>query len=168
MTEERKRLLISIGFAWEPSTTWEEMYQRLVAYKKEHKHTIVPSNYKEDPPLAHWVGTQRGVHKKKKMAEERKRLLISIGFVWELSTTWEEMYQQLVAYKKEHTDTNVSYNYKEYPKLGHWVANQRNARINKKMTEERKHLLNSAGFVWNIISSSISLAYLGGYYTGTK
>ena len=100
MTEERKCLLNSIGFVWESSTRnkapWEEMYQRLVVYKKEHKDTNVPSKYKEDPKLGQWVPNQRFAYWNKKMTEERKRLLDSIGFLWELSTknkaTWEEMY----------------------------------------------------------------------------
>ena len=100
MTEERKSLLNSIGFVWDFGTknneAWEEMYQRLVAYKKEHKGTSVPQNYKEDPQLGHWVSNQRKAYKNKIMTEERKHLLNSIGFLWELVTKyndakWEEM-----------------------------------------------------------------------------
>ena len=119
MTEERKRLLNSIGFVWKlSSTTWEEMYQRLVAYKKDHKDTKVPRHYKEDPQLGCWVSTQHRAHRDKKITEERKRLLNSISFVWEISTTWEEMYQRLVAYKKDHKDTKVPRHYKKDPQLG--------------------------------------------------
>ena len=64
------------------------------------------------------------------MTEESKLILGSIGFVRELSTnqqaTWEEMYQRLVAYKKEHTSicTKVSQRYKkEERELGDWVNN---------------------------------------------
>jgi len=133
---------------------WEEMYQRLLAYKKEHKDTNVPQKYKEDQKLARWVGTQRAVHRNKTMMEGHERLLNSIGFAWELSTRnkapWEEMYQRLIAYKKEHKDTSVPNKYKEDPPLGNWVNNQRTVHRNKKMTEERKRLLNSIGFVWKI------------------
>ena len=85
MTEERKRLLNSIGFVWGgiiSTATWEEMYQRLVAYKKEHMDVNVPKRYKKDPQLGDWVGTQRKVYKNKKMTKEHKRLLDSIGFAW--------------------------------------------------------------------------------------
>jgi len=44
------------------------------------------------------------------------------------------MYQRLVAYKKEHKDTNVPYKYKEEPKLGGWVTTQRDLYRNKTMT----------------------------------
>ena len=53
------------------------MYERLVAYKMKHKDTNVPQRY---PGLGRWVANQR--FRKKKMTEERKRLLDYIGFVW--------------------------------------------------------------------------------------
>ena len=48
-------LLNSIGFVWNTlssgtvrnSATWDEMYQRLVAYKTEHKDTRIPQSYKK-------------------------------------------------------------------------------------------------------------------------
>jgi len=162
MTEERKRLLISIGFVWNTlsqgtvrnDVTWDELYQRLVAYKMEHKDTNVPTKYIKDPQLGRWVHTQRTAYKKKKMMEVRKRHLVSIGFVWNTlsqgSVTWEETYQRLVAFKKEHKDTNVPRTYEKDPKLGAWVNTQRTAYKGNKMTEERKRLLLSIGFVWNM------------------
>jgi len=158
LKEERKRLLNSIGFAWELSTKnkaqWEEMYQRLVAFKKEHKHTMVPKKYNEDPYLGRWVYTQRAARRNKTMTEERKCLLNSIGFLWASLTInkaqWEEMYQRLVAFKKEHKHTMVPTKYKEDPKLACWVSTQRAAYRDKTMTEERKHILNSIGFAWKL------------------
>jgi len=157
MTEERKQLLNSIGFvvpdflSKRNNATWEETYQRLVAYKKEHNDTRVPMRYKEDPQLGRWVRNQRANHRLKKMTEERKYLLNSIGFVWEFSTknkpTWEEMYKRLVAYKKEHNSTRVPTAYNADPQLGRWVTRQRYTNKNKKMTEDRKQLLDSIGFV---------------------
>ena len=162
MTEERKRLLTSIGFvvldlstksrATKNKAPWEEMYQRLIAYKKEYKKTKVPSTYKKDPKLANWVSTQRYAYRNKTMTGERKYLLDSIGFIvpdlpTQNKVTWEEMYKRLVAYKKEHNDTKVSRNYAEDIPLGYWVFKQRCAYRNKTMTEKRKHLLDSIGFI---------------------
>ena len=146
ITDEHERLLNYIGFVWNSSATWEEMYQRLVAYNKVNKDTNVPQKYKEDPRFGRWVHKQRFVHKNKKMTEERKYLLNSIGFVWNLSPTWEEMYQRLVAYKKEHMHTNVPQRYKEDPQLGRWVGFQRITYKKKTMTADRKHLLDSIRF----------------------
>jgi len=152
--EERKRLLNSIEFAWDGKAStamWEKMYQRLVAFKKEHNDTNVPNKYKEDPQLANWVYTQRAAKINKTMTEERNCLLNSIGFVWDgkaRTAMWERMYQRLVAYKIEHKDTRVSRGYKEDPQLGCWVDRQRKAYRNKKMVGRRKYLLNSIDFKW--------------------
>jgi len=251
-------------------TRWEEVYQRLVAYKKEHNHTKIPIKCKEHPQLGSWVDTQRTAYKKKKMTEERKRLLDSIGFLWDgkaprircqhpymslyepvlkpqffvsppssssssssqqqqqqqqqqqrpddifsfavadqlppssrltdgtataaaatytaaatatattcihgigeessesssvssdnnattvrsykcntFDTRWKEVYQRLVAYKKEHKHTKIPIKYKKDPQLGRWVDTQRTAYKKKKMTEERKRLLDYIGFSWD-------------------
>ena len=127
---------------------WMEMYQRLVAYKKEHKDTNVPRRYEKDTQLGNWADNQRRIYREKSMTEERKSLLNSIGFVWD-GKAWEEMYERLVAYKKKHNDTKVPQNYKGNRQLGIWVKHQRTALREKSITEERKNVLNSIGFVWD-------------------
>jgi len=57
----------------------------------------------------------------------------------------------LVAYKKKHNDTRTPQRCVEDPKLGVWVNNQRATYKKKKMTEERKHLLNIIGFMWAML-----------------
>ena len=107
------------------------MYQRLIAYKKEHNDTNVPCLYTEDPKLGYWLNKQCTRYKTEKMTEERKSQLNSIGFVWDgkapgtSTATWEEMYERLLLYKIEHNDTtSVPQHYKEDPKFGTWVHNQ--------------------------------------------
>jgi len=63
---------------------WEEMYQRLVAYKKEYKHSNVPQRYKGEQQLGTWVSNQRNAYRKKEIAEEFKLKLDSIHFVWNI------------------------------------------------------------------------------------
>ena len=75
-------MLESICFMVDMKTpTWGGTYQRLVAYKKEHKHTNVPQRDRKDPQRGRWVSKQRFLYRNKKMTEERKRLLDSVGFV---------------------------------------------------------------------------------------
>ena len=70
----------NIGFEWrlQERNDWMEMYDRLVAFKKKHKHTRVPSRFDADSKLANWVGRQR------QCCEEEVRidLLNKIGFAW--------------------------------------------------------------------------------------
>ena len=66
---------------------------------------------------------------------------------------WNETYQRLVAYKEEHSNTNVPAIYKEDPRLGTWVRYQRlvyKNKNNKLLSEERCTLLDFIGFEWQL------------------
>ena len=155
ISENRVDLLNSVGFVWETDKNipWDEMFQRLVRYKEEHHTTTVPHRYKKDPKLGKWGGHQRTCYNNKKLSVERIRRLDSIGFVWNpLDEQWMEMYQKLVAYKKEHRSTNVPRCYMKDPVLGRWVGSQRQAYNNTArgiLSEKRVGLLNSINFVWS-------------------
>ena len=166
MSEKRASLLDSIGFDWEAhSTNWDRMYQRLVVYKIEHNgDTKVPVKYERDPQLGKWVSNQRQAYKEARMPSERASLLNSIGFDWNVragsktkrgagaahSSSWDEMYQRLVAYKNHHDDIKVPQIYNQDPQLENWVHHQRLHYKRKKMTTKRASLLNAIGFDWEI------------------
>ena len=38
---------------------WEAMEKRLIAFKEQHGHCLVPNRYVNDPALGAWVSTQR-------------------------------------------------------------------------------------------------------------
>ena len=158
----------SIGNCTNPSSTsiriihatkhdakWYEMYQRLVAFTKEHAAIKVPLKYNKDPRLKCWVQTQRHKNITNKMPEKRTRLLNSIGFVWDArapeynTSTWEEMFQRLVAYKMQHGHANVPRRCKEDRQLGRWASYQRILYKTNELTEERKRFLNHIVFVWD-------------------
>ena len=82
--------LESIGFVWNVyDTYWIEMYERLVAYKKQYKSTCVPSIVPKDKQLGVWVHHQRCDYKTKNptLTIDRIRKLNSIGCVWNTSDT---------------------------------------------------------------------------------
>jgi len=81
MPVERINLLESVGFVWDANdASWTEKYERLVAFKEKYNHVRVPSRYEADRELGRWVGMQRCI--KGQMPSDRKKLLKSIGFVW--------------------------------------------------------------------------------------
>jgi hypothetical protein len=155
LSEKRYSLLDSINFHWgKEQIDWMEVYQRLVAYKKEYINTNVPQHYDLDRKLGAWVNHQRYEYKNKNLSEKRCSLLNLIGFDWgnrRIKNGWMDMYQRLVAYKKEHNTTRVPMTYDLDRKLGHWVSKQRYVHNNNAMLEERCSLLDSIGFVWSII-----------------
>ena len=129
---------------------WNAMYSRLVAYKEQYKNTCVPRSYKADPQLASWVNRQRTNYNK--LTAERIHQLNSISFVWNsLDARWTEMYDRLVAYKNQYTNTCVPRSYDADPQLAVWVNKQR--QNYNKITADRKHQLNSIGFVWNLLDT---------------
>ena len=70
---------------------WNEMFEKLKAYKHDHGDCLVPKEY-EDKSLGQWVMMQRTERKANRLAAERKAKLDSIGFVWEPDEQkWNEM-----------------------------------------------------------------------------
>jgi hypothetical protein len=155
---ERIRRLDSIGFVWKIGkevVPWVEMYQRLVAYKKQHKSTNVPWKYEKDPRLGNWVYKQRASYTKKELSIDRINRLESISFVWDPhDTKWMEMYNKLVEYKKQNKSTLVPQRYTEDPPLGPWVNTQRLVYNKGNLSGKRQKLLNSINFVYSVKKTS--------------
>ena len=126
------------------------MFQKLVAYRKQHATTMVPSRYEEDPPLGRWVETQREVYRKDKLLPNRCALLKSIGFNLDAynenyQQLWMGMFQKLLAYKEQHKNTTVP---NQKSKLGRWVCKQRYFYNRGELPPARIALLKSIGFTW--------------------
>jgi hypothetical protein len=134
---------------------WNKMFQRLVAYKKQHKSTMVPNNHTADPELGSWVHHQRSHYRNEIIPEYRLDLLNSIRFVRNvLDNRWDEMFQRLVTYKNQHDgSTSVPQTYEADIQLGTWVCWQRynyNSNI-KVISVHRIKRLESIGFVWDAL-----------------
>jgi len=75
--------LDGIGFVWSPADkVWNELYQRLIKYKKKHGDCDVPSSWPSDSNLANWVANQRHRKKMGSLCADRVRMLDAVGFVW--------------------------------------------------------------------------------------
>jgi len=80
---DRIAKLERLGFNWKLiELQWEEMFGRLVAYKRKHHNCNVPWSYGADPRLAKWVGKQRGNKKCGKLSVDRITRLERLGFDW--------------------------------------------------------------------------------------
>ena len=126
--------------------TWEESYELLKHFKANHGHCNVPRMYKQDPRLAHWVNQQRT--RSEQLPADKKGKLDSIRFAWSLARTWEENYELLKEYKDKHGHCNVPRTYKQDPKLGQWVNNQRHRK--NRLPADKIEMLDSIGFSWKI------------------
>ena len=145
LSKERILLLDSVGFIWDPlEQEWQDNYQILVQYVKDHGDANVPQR---DPLIGQWTCSQRKARISGRLSEERILLLDSIGFAWDpLEKEWQNNYKLLVQFYKDNGNTKVPIN---HPTLGSWVSRQRKAKSEDKLPEDRIKLLNKLEFVWD-------------------
>jgi len=144
--------LDKFGFPWNISKpSWNDMFLKLLEYKNINGNCNVSSNDMDNVILFNWVTNQRKRYNDGKLKKERAKLLNDAGFIWNtLDSTWEEMFKELVIYKRDNGNCLVSRSNPKYKKLGLWCNSQR---VNKKLgilSEDREIRLNKIGFVWHI------------------
>ena len=155
LSTERQALLNEIGFLWESellARKWDEMHRQLLDYRNIHGDCEVPSRWKENPQLANWVSNQRTRKKQNLLSQEEHSSLNQLGFSWELRErgTWEDRFEEVVAYRNLHGDCNIPTTYPENPKLGRFVNATRVQNNRGTLSPERKRRLDEIGFVWQI------------------
>jgi len=129
---------------------WNERFNKLVAYKRENGACYVPQKH---GALGIWVKTQRRIHKKGKLSQERTTQLEVIGFNWGVqkhkfdADMWRERFNKLVAYKEINDNCNVP---QRHGALGIWVSTQRKFYHKGKLSQERIAQLEDIGFVWKL------------------
>lgn len=82
LSEEKIKILDSIGFIWEPQEeAWMNYFNKLKEYISIHGDTRVKLKH-VDQSFYQWVITQRRFYKMGKLSEQKIELLNSIGFIW--------------------------------------------------------------------------------------
>jgi hypothetical protein len=181
MTAARAARMEALGFAWAPSqkAAWEAQFARLVAYKTTHGACSVPRRWEDsrlgkkgwavDSRLAGWITRQRA-HKRKldrgepsdEWTAECEARLTALGFVWDQKEAeWEAQLARLTAYKAEHGDCDVPWDWAGDPYLSSWLHQQRHCKqkldrgelsvSSGEMTAERAARLTALGFAWDIV-----------------
>ena len=183
---EQVALLNSVDFQWEAKRSqelrrWRDKFALLQRFFRKHQHSRVPRSLNTDeyPALGQWVQDQRKAYR-----NEQKRLaggkvarilrlskwqmakLRSVVFEYNVrEAVWEEKFAMLKDFELWEGNTRVpeSLDSDRYPKLGLWVARQRNAYRNEKriakgekvattsrITKEHIARLESLGFEWEV------------------
>lgn len=139
----RKTRLNEIGFIWNPTEAqWENRFNELLAYKSEYGHVNVPNDWPSG--LGKWIQIQRVFEKNGKIAPDRRRRLIDIGFIWNtLDLQWDEKFDELIAYKAEYGNVDVPQRWATG--LGAWLNTQRKAIKKDALSPERKARLDAIG-----------------------
>jgi hypothetical protein len=140
---------------------WNERYKELCHFVRKNGHCHVPIKLEENPLLSKWAKRQRYQYKLKKcrkhstLTDDREDRLGKLGFVWDVHiSTWDDRYQELCEFRRNHGHCNVHRSFNENPKLGSWVKCQRRQhslfRNGKKssVTPERISKLDALDFEW--------------------
>lgn len=150
---ERREKLNEAGFDWDPiATRWEEMFQHLIKFRDEWGHTNVPQGKPDLKELSTWVRNQRKAKSENQpIMVERAKRLDEIGFVWRVvqRDAWENDFEALVAFKREHGHCKVPQKGDQFRRLGKWVNTQRTFHKRGTLKPDRFQKLQEIGFVWN-------------------
>eukprot|EP00550_Attheya_septentrionalis_P004434 CAMPEP_0198283178 /NCGR_PEP_ID=MMETSP1449-20131203/2844_1 /TAXON_ID=420275 /ORGANISM="Attheya septentrionalis, Strain CCMP2084" /LENGTH=368 /DNA_ID=CAMNT_0043979707 /DNA_START=113 /DNA_END=1219 /DNA_ORIENTATION=- len=146
--------------------SWNKMFTRFKKYEAEKGHT---TDTKEASCLYSWTFCQRQFYQKwisckswedqnlsrvwKETVQDRIIQLSSTGFVWCVAPEkkWNDMFLQLVEYKKVNGHTNVP----KESELGTWVRAQRTGLRYKgngrPWEKQRIDALNKIDFLWEVL-----------------
>jgi Helicase associated domain len=140
---------------------WNDRFQDLLQFQKDHGHLYVPNNYQANPQLSQWVKRNRYQYKLKQsgkhstLSDDREAALNAVGFVWDSHASfWHQRWNDLQAFWQRHGHCNVPNTYSD-TSLSLWCKHQRRQynRLRKglgsTMTQERYQALQSLGFDWN-------------------
>lgn len=168
----------SVTTAYRPyqDEQWMAHYQRLVQFRQEKGHCMVPHLYPHDLPLSRWVKRQRTAFKELQngsktnaLSADRVRLLEDIGFVWDShGSHWDEQFQALRHFADVHGHTNVPSRYAPNRPLASWVRCQRRqyrnycAGTSTTLTADRLKALEGLGFQFVIRPKALEKALQGG------
>jgi hypothetical protein len=141
---------LAFEFKLKARADWAQGYARAVAFHTLHGHARIPARYDADRKLASWANNQRAFAALGKMRPERRARLEQIGFVFALrSSRWEEMFQALLAFAREHGHSCVPAGHvRAGVRLGMWVGQTRQSYRRGRLSASRIQRLEAIGFQW--------------------
>ncbi len=155
LTQEKIKELESLGMAWDKSRAndWNDCYTHLCAFREEHGHIKVPTDYKADGIwLNKWLNEQKqiyyGKRKGKSLTEEQIKKLESVGMDWRSKSeqAWDKQYADLLEYYRQ--NGNIALPHNHY--LSQWVIVQRKKRKKQELTQQQIDKLDAVGMIWEI------------------
>jgi hypothetical protein len=147
---------------------WNEGFKYLKEYVEEQGHAKVPLRFKyKNYLLGYWVSDQRR-NKDKLNLEKTKKLESLPQWSWDvLEDKWNEGFFYLKKYIEEygHSKVPVQLRYNSYL-LGSWVSDQRQRKMQNKLSPERiQHLDSLPQWSWDVLEDKWSegFSYLKKY-----
>src|ERR1035438_7979238 len=129
----RRRRWLALGVELMPlAAQWNKMAAGLAAFKRQHRHTLVPRQWNEPRGLGGWVAHQRHLHTIVRLEAGRVRQLTRLGFDFTPEDPrWNAQFTRLVKFQKKHGHCNV----RSGDAFGQWVYMQRKRRRRGEMDD---------------------------------
>lgn len=151
----------------EEDEIWNKYFDYYVEYKRVVGRSVVPKD-DDHRKLSEWIARQRKMKKEGRLRVDRERKLVDIGFVFvknkpyvkkkrytsDQQKKWDEMYNQLCHFYKQHGHCKVSFNDTNHEALSKWVSVQRVAHGKGLMDKSRQQRLDEICFAWTIKNTS--------------
>ncbi|MEG0836210.1 MAG: Helicase associated domain protein, partial [Christensenellaceae bacterium] len=139
------------------SSSWDEMFECLVAYKNDFGNVDVPNTYKtaDGLGLGGWCSFQRKIRKGLSagiLTDERIKKLCEIGFSWNpVDEQWENGFAHAKEFEMANGYLDVPINHicEDNFKLGAWIVHQKAALKNGTIGQERYEKLCEIGLEWD-------------------
>lgn len=150
---------VGFPFVMTRDARWNSNYHKLYKYKEEKGHCNVA---RSDVDLGRWSASQREQYKKGTLSPVRQEKLEQLGFKWSVGKTWDEMQNELAAFKQEKGHCDVPKGFKDAENkstLANWVKEQRKQyKLYGKgerstLTDTKVNILNGLGFTWDFSTS---------------
>jgi hypothetical protein len=145
-----------------PIQSFDDRFNDLMAFKAKYGHCDVPQRG-ENASIGKWCKNMRASYKKiqnnkkpkTKLSDEQIQRLNDAGFKWSIQGTFDERFNDLMAFKAMYSHCDVSKTGKN-ASLGQWCSEMRasykkiqnNQKPKMKLSDEQIQRLNDAGFKW--------------------
>lgn len=169
LTEEQKKLLLSIGFTWKAKKdlAWDNNYMQAKSFYEEYGHLRVneEASCKDFSALSRWIIVQRRYYNDGKLTQEQIDKLSAIGMIWCLDDPWEIGYTHAKEYFEQNGNLSISRGYRSSDgySLFSWISNQRSKKNSpaqyRYLTDEQIKRLESIGMIWNVTSNTWETTY---------
>lgn len=165
LSEEQIRLLDEIGMSWQRfESKWDTAYGYAKTYFDMNRTVDVPSTYitNDGFKLGVWMAGQRKKYAAGKLKPMQIKRLEALQITWDLTDeSWRRGYAHAEAYFKANGDLNVTGGYKSGDgyKLGVWIANQRTAYRQNRLTDEKIQKLKAIGMHWSVLHDRWQTGY---------
>ena len=134
---------------------WQRGVQQCRVFKQLHGHLMVPLRYTFGGfRLGSWVRQIRAANSKGLLTSTQKKILLELGFVWNVWTQKQEKgIRAIEKYKSEHGHVLVPQKHETSDgfNLGVWVSQKRFAKSKDNLSDEQIQRLDDLGFIWDVL-----------------